>query len=462
MAEGVTGLFIEEPTSDAVVEAVRRFRASEFDADRIRAHAESFSEQRFIKRLRTEAQQLLDQRLPGLRVPDDSRHTATANVDTPGNLETPDTVKNAPRRRAAREPVVITSQRLSRLAWDSAAEVAALLGVDEPSTHALGSTNHVFLVSHPPLALNVATLERDSTELASRLHATALLADIGVFTRLHPGVDQPVRSSNGRLVTVWQRVEVQDVEPDWYKVGRLLRRISEVPRQQVERLQPGLRSADDLSDVTALIERLVTEGRLRQPDAAMLGRVCARLGEELAPLADPSNRVLVHGDLFGPNILTTAEGPLLCDADEVGVGPGDWDIAALLDWRRPTTAGPARLALLQGWDGDLPNRLRVRALMRTAHLRRSVKRLARQEGTPRDGYWNLVRLGAWQKVDEDWNYDGFPELHQSRPEQVFNVLGRTRRMRRQRLRTDGTAESTPLARSSTEDTAKEGLSSNDH
>jgi Ser/Thr protein kinase RdoA (MazF antagonist) len=167
----------------------------------------------------------------------------------------------------------------------------------------------------------------------------------------------------------------------------------------------------------------------------MLLRISERLCDELAASANSSRRVLVHGDLWQPNVLTTASGPLLCDADEVGVGPEDWDIAALLDWRRPTSAGPARVALLQGWDGDLPRRLRVRALMRAAHLRRTVKRLARSEDTPRDGYWNLVRLGAWQKVSSDWNYDGFPELHQSRPEQVINVLGRTRRLGVERLRT---------------------------
>lgn len=328
-----------------------------------------------------------------------------------------------------------TAKRLNQIAWNSAVEVAVLLGAPPPSLHALGSTNHVFLLNEPPLAFNVAASDRSRAELSGQLAATRLLAELGVFIKLHPGLEQPVVSTTGRLVTVWERVQTVHADPDWKKVGRLLRLIGNIAAADVVKLQPELRAADDLCDVQAAIERLKFSGRLRPSDAAMLYRISDRLSDELNDTARSSRRVLVHGDLWQPNVLTTAQGPILCDADEVGVGPEDWDIAALLDWRRPTSAGPARVALLEGWGGDLPRRLRVRCLMRAAHLRRTVKRLARSEETPRDGYWNLVRLGAWQRVFSDWNYDGFPELHQSRPEQVFNVLGRTRKLGAERLRT---------------------------
>ena len=50
--EGETGIFFDSPTPDAVADALRRLRCHRWDADRIRAHAERFSEVRFIDRIR--------------------------------------------------------------------------------------------------------------------------------------------------------------------------------------------------------------------------------------------------------------------------------------------------------------------------------------------------------------------------------------------------------------------------
>jgi glycosyltransferase involved in cell wall biosynthesis len=65
--EGVTGIFVEEPTCAAVRGAVVRLRETEFDADAIVRHASHFSEQAFISRLRAEAAQLLGASLTGDR-----------------------------------------------------------------------------------------------------------------------------------------------------------------------------------------------------------------------------------------------------------------------------------------------------------------------------------------------------------------------------------------------------------
>jgi glycosyltransferase involved in cell wall biosynthesis len=58
--DGLTGLFIEDETVEGVVDALRRFRRRTFNSDAIRAHAEQFSEQRFIVSLRDEVDRLLN------------------------------------------------------------------------------------------------------------------------------------------------------------------------------------------------------------------------------------------------------------------------------------------------------------------------------------------------------------------------------------------------------------------
>lgn len=57
--EGVTGVFADAPTADAVVAAVQDFRRRRFDPDAIRRHADTFHEGTFQARLRSEVAELL-------------------------------------------------------------------------------------------------------------------------------------------------------------------------------------------------------------------------------------------------------------------------------------------------------------------------------------------------------------------------------------------------------------------
>jgi len=50
--EGETGAFFDEPSAESLAAALRSFDASRFDAQRLRAHAERFSPERFIAHLR--------------------------------------------------------------------------------------------------------------------------------------------------------------------------------------------------------------------------------------------------------------------------------------------------------------------------------------------------------------------------------------------------------------------------
>jgi glycosyltransferase involved in cell wall biosynthesis len=49
--EGVTGMYFDEPQPRAIAEALDRFEATTFDADKIRRHVEQFTEEVFTERL---------------------------------------------------------------------------------------------------------------------------------------------------------------------------------------------------------------------------------------------------------------------------------------------------------------------------------------------------------------------------------------------------------------------------
>ncbi|MGC9469803.1 MAG: glycosyltransferase [Anaerolineae bacterium] len=60
VVEGVTGAFFEEPTSEALAEAVRRFDADAVDPQACRRNAERFSPQRFREEITALARKLVD------------------------------------------------------------------------------------------------------------------------------------------------------------------------------------------------------------------------------------------------------------------------------------------------------------------------------------------------------------------------------------------------------------------
>lgn len=68
IAEGVSGLFVDEPTPEAIREGIARLTSTPWDADAIREHAETFSEERFVQSLRDQVSSVLGER-PGSQSP---------------------------------------------------------------------------------------------------------------------------------------------------------------------------------------------------------------------------------------------------------------------------------------------------------------------------------------------------------------------------------------------------------
>lgn len=61
VVEGATGVFFDRPAPDAIADALDRFEACEFDPDKLRAHAERFTEQRYAESLYAAVDELAEQ-----------------------------------------------------------------------------------------------------------------------------------------------------------------------------------------------------------------------------------------------------------------------------------------------------------------------------------------------------------------------------------------------------------------
>jgi glycosyltransferase involved in cell wall biosynthesis len=60
VAEGVTGMYFDQPDAASIAEALDRFDASSFDPDKIRAHVEQFTEERYVEALHAAVDELAE------------------------------------------------------------------------------------------------------------------------------------------------------------------------------------------------------------------------------------------------------------------------------------------------------------------------------------------------------------------------------------------------------------------
>ena len=161
----------------------------------------------------------------------------------------------------------------------------------------------------------------DAAALTVRLEAVTLqtLAPLWV----QPVQGRPLSAPDGRLASVWPRVEVllegADVHP-WAKAGRLLADLHRAaPDGKVPKTLPP-------QGGPARLERALTRARaLDHPARAAL----VDLGERLLAEATtpPEHPTVVHGDWHLGQLARTPEGLRLLDVDDLGVGDPAWDLS---------------------------------------------------------------------------------------------------------------------------------------
>ena len=240
----------------------------------------------------------------------------------------------------------------------------------------------------------------DAGPAAHRQVAVAtMLAHLGVpAARIAAALSGPApRLVDGWWVTVWELLDVLDVQVPAADLGRLARRL--------HRASAGL----DASEVTTLPKldpfagidaQLATS--IDDPDATLLAGVRAELRSEWDALSpDPLGDALVHGDLHGDNVVATASGPTLVDFELSGWGGATYDLAARVVVHRryggsaaelesfvATYGPPAETAV--GWPG-------LEVLTRTFALWTTSWAVANRHRSPRHATEADLRVGWWRE-----------------------------------------------------------------
>ncbi|WP_309110428.1 aminoglycoside phosphotransferase family protein [Saccharothrix sp.] len=123
------------------------------------------------------------------------------------------------------------------------------------------------------------------------------------------------------LATIWHTVRSDGPPVDGRDLGRLLRRVHELPPPDfpLPRWSP-------LDDVR---KRIADAEELSAPDRSFLEERVALLEDRLDGLRTVLPEGVVHGDAHLGNLIPSPEGPVICDFDSTSVGPREWDLSTL-------------------------------------------------------------------------------------------------------------------------------------
>ena len=217
------------------------------------------------------------------------------------------------RARSAR----FTKEKLEK----ALADTCSLLGVDHRGARLLRFTNNaVYALADAPVVVRIV----GSRALRHRVAKVVAVArhferhQIPAI-RLLPGVDQPIHVGE-HLVTAWHYVEPTARRATAEDLGRLLRRVHELPPVE------GVPAWGPIADVRA---RIADAEELDDGDRRFLLHRCALVEAALDGLEFPLPSGLIHGDAHPGNVIVGAGGPVLCDFDSAAFGPREWDLTPL-------------------------------------------------------------------------------------------------------------------------------------
>ncbi|HEX6359798.1 aminoglycoside phosphotransferase family protein [Actinophytocola sp.] len=205
---------------------------------------------------------------------------------------------------------------------EALAGVCAAAGLDPVGATLIKCTaNAVFRLASAPVVVRIGA----STALRHRVEkvvkvATWLAEHDVPAVRLLPGVAQPVQY-DGYVATVWEAVPAGGKRPRGRDLGKLLRRIHDLP-QPASWLPPW----QPLADVRARIGEATD---LDPADLAFLQDRYDDVADQLSRLDFPSPPSLVHGDAHLGNLIPSPAGSVVCDFDSSSYGPPEWDLTPL-------------------------------------------------------------------------------------------------------------------------------------
>jgi aminoglycoside phosphotransferase (APT) family kinase protein len=241
-------------------------------------------------------------------------------------------------------PQVFALDRLTKVLHAACGE----FGLDANGAELLRLTaNAVFRLRTTRVVVRISAPRSQFAEVCRTVQVARWLDQIGFpAVRLHGDQEQPVVLGD-YLATFWDYLPPGSTQPSVGALALLLR--------QLHPLTPPfpLPRWDPIADARQLLER---GNGLAEADWAFLECWCDELEAELVLMTPALPAGVIHGDAWHGNLLMRCGTPVLCDLDQVSVGPREWDLVPTIvnALRFGYPAGPVRRFLeLYGFDVTL-------------------------------------------------------------------------------------------------------------
>jgi Phosphotransferase enzyme family len=206
------------------------------------------------------------------------------------------------------DPLVVLDRACKQVDVDASA--ATLIRASENTLYLLPGR----LVARVTRAGQLATA-------AKEVRVSAWLRDLGIpVVEVVPEIPQPV-AVDGHAVTFWRQLPDHS-HGSYPEVSETLRRLHGLrpPRElDLPLLAPFVR----------LEERIAAAAVFTETDRQWLLDHLANLRQQYAQLPVGLPWGAVHGDAWGGNIVTTANGPVILDLERFAYGPPEWDLTSI-------------------------------------------------------------------------------------------------------------------------------------
>jgi Ser/Thr protein kinase RdoA (MazF antagonist) len=266
-------------------------------------------------------------------------------------------------------------------AQELAGEAMAAVGIARAETSLIKFRDAfaTLRVERPPLLIKLAAPEaRDALGRSLRLGEFLREAGVPVAAPAIEFADGPVQAGE-RWAGFWRWEESRPERPDPAVVGRSLRLLH-------ERLAGFGARIPDLDPIVTSTERLALIRESGVVPAESIDFLAARL-DRLSEAWDRFETQLwvspIHGDFKIANLMTTPDGPLIMDLDDVRVAPWEWDLATISRSAHDGWSAEEWPAFSAGYGHDLVSQPRAEPLRELTHLGALIFQLARHRSPQR-------------------------------------------------------------------------------
>ena len=283
-------------------------------------------------------------------------------------------------------------------AGELAREALAAVGVEDAQTSLIKFRNAfaTLRVERPPLLIKLAAPEvRDALRRSLSLGEFLREAGVPVAAPAFELAEGPVRAGE-RWAGLWRWERSVSGRPNPKVTGRSLRRLHEALLEWGEPV-PALDPINTSSDRLTLIRQTAV---LTEASVDFLGERLDSLGDAWEGFNTELQVGPIHGDFKIANLMTTPEGPLIIDLDDVRVAPWEWDLATISRSAHDGWSVEEWPAFSAGYGHDLLAEPETEPLRELTHLGALIFQLARHNSPQ--------RLQRGRALLDQWLHD--PEL----------------------------------------------------